>query len=134
MKPSLRICDSILQIIVYMPSHMKAKRLDALPADIRRSLVETRRAKGWTQVELGRQVGLPQVHISDIETGKVVPRFDTLLDLVRVLGYDLLLVRRHVVPAVQALIRDYDRPDARRDPDEGERPLYATNDEPEFRN
>ena len=110
---------------------MKAKRLDALPADMRRTLVEMRRAKGWTQVELGRQVGLPQVHISAIENGKVVPRFDTMLDLVRMLGYDLLLLRRHVVPAVQALIRDYDRPDARRDPDEGERPLYATNDETE---
>ena len=29
-----------------------------------------RRACGWTQTELGRQVGLPQVHISDLETGK----------------------------------------------------------------
>ena len=107
---------------------MKPKRLDALPADIRRRLVQMRSAKGWSQVELGRQVGLPQVHISAIETGKVVPRFDTLLDLVRVLDYDLLLVRRHVVPAVQALIRDYDQPDARRDSD-GERPLYAMDDE-----
>lgn len=88
---------------------MKAKRLDALSADIRRGLVEMRRAKGWSQVELGRQVGLAQVHISAIETGKVVPRFDTFLDLVRVLEYDLLLVRRHIVPAVQALIRDYER-------------------------
>ena len=56
-----------------MPSHMKARRLNALPADIRRSLVEMRRAKGWTQVELGRQVGLPQVHISDIEQAKSYP-------------------------------------------------------------
>jgi transcriptional regulator with XRE-family HTH domain len=88
-----------------------------------------RRARGWTQTELGRQVGLPQVHISDIETGKVVPRFDTLLDLVRVLDYDLLLVPRPLVPAVQALIRTYRRPDSAGDADESERPLYATNDE-----
>ncbi|MBV9267139.1 MAG: helix-turn-helix transcriptional regulator, partial [Acidobacteriaceae bacterium] len=85
-----------------------------------------RRARGWTQAELGRQVGLPQVHISAIENGKVVPRFNTLLDLVRVLDYDLLLVPRPLVPAVQAIIRDYRRPGASTDADEGERPLYAT--------
>ncbi|MGK0179896.1 MAG: transcriptional regulator with XRE-family HTH domain, partial [Nitrospinales bacterium] len=57
---------------------------------------------------LGKQTGLPQAHISGIETGKIVPRFDTLLDLVRVLGQDLLMVPRELLPAVQALIRDYE--------------------------
>lgn len=54
-----------------------------------------------------------------------VPRFDTLLDLVRVLDRDLLLVPRTLVPAVQALIRDQRRPDHRTDADEGQRSLYA---------
>jgi hypothetical protein len=76
---------------------------------------------------LGRHVGLPQVHISAIETGKVVPRFNTLLDLVRVLDYDLLLAPRSLVPAVQSMIRDHQRP-AGGDADEGERPLYAADD------
>jgi hypothetical protein len=65
------------------------------------------------------------MHISGIETGKIVPRFDTLLDLVRVLDHDLLLVPRALVPAVQALIRDHRRPHRDTDADEGERPLYA---------
>lgn len=78
---------------------------------------------------MGRQVGLPQVHISAIETGKVVPRFDTLIDLVRVLEYDLVLVPRTLVPVVFALVRDHDRPDRSRDAEEGERPLYAIDDD-----
>lgn len=96
-----------------------------------RDLVAARQKRGWSQVELGRRVGLPQVHISGIETGKVVPRFDTLLDLVRVLDYDLLLIPRSLVPVVQSLIRDH-RQAGSSDTGEGERPLYAT-DEPENR-
>jgi transcriptional regulator with XRE-family HTH domain len=91
---------------------------------MRRELVKARQKRGWSQAELGRRVGLPQVHISAIETGKVVPRFDTLLDLVRVLHHDLLLVPRALVPAVQALIRDHRHPDIG-ETDRGERPLYA---------
>jgi hypothetical protein len=66
------------------------------------------------------------MHISAIESGKVVPRFDTLLDLVRVLDYDLILVPRALVPAVQAQIRDYRHPESSRSAEEGEQPLYAT--------
>jgi hypothetical protein len=54
----------------------------------------------------------------------VSPRFNTLIDLVRMLGYDLLLVPRPLVPAVQSLIRDSEN--STRNTDEDERPLYAT--------
>jgi transcriptional regulator with XRE-family HTH domain len=101
---------------------MKSARLNQLPKKMRDELVETRRKRGWTQAELGRRIGLPQVHISNIENGKVVPRFDTLLDLVRVLDRDLLLVPRSLVPVVQGLIRDVASKSAL---DEGDRPLYA---------
>ena len=67
------------------------------------------------------------MHISGIESGKIVPRFDTLLDLVRVLGFDLLMVPRALVPAMQALIRDQRNQEERRD--DGERPLYAADDD-----
>src|ERR1035437_7471923 len=93
-----------------MPLHIKSERLDRIPDALRRNLVEARKTRGWSQAELGRRVGLPQVHISGIETGKVMPRYNTLLDLVRVLGYDLLLVPRSLVPAVQSLIRDCRQP------------------------
>ena len=108
-----------------MPSHIRPKRLNALPDDLRRELSEARHTRGWSQAELGQRLGLPQMHISGIETGKIVPRFDTLLDLVRVLDRDLLMVPRALVPAVEALIRDHRRPHRDTDADEGERPLYA---------
>jgi transcriptional regulator with XRE-family HTH domain len=103
--------------------HIKSARLDGLPKELRLELKQARIQLGWTQAELGRRTGLPQAHISGIETGKVVPRFDTLLDLVRVLNRDLLTVPRELVPAVQALIRDYHRKGDTAD--EEERPLYA---------
>ena len=111
-----------------MLSYIKSERLNRMPDAMRRNLVEARKKRGWSQVELGRRVGLPQVHISGIETGKVMPRYNTLLDLVRVLGYDLLLVPRALVPSIQSLIRDYRQPDGAT-MEEGERPLYAADDE-----
>ena len=107
---------------------MKATRLNRLPEELRLELKQARLKRGWSQVELGRRVGLPQAHISGIETGKTVPRFDTLLDLVRVLDRDLVMVPRALVPAVQALIRDYRRGTGARHDDEGERSLYADDD------
>jgi transcriptional regulator with XRE-family HTH domain len=106
---------------------MKPTRLESLPEALRQKLKQERLERRWSQRELGKHVGLPQVHISTIETGKTVPRFDTLLDLVRVLDHDLLLVPRPLVPAVQALIRDYHT--GSQPEDEGERPLYADNEE-----
>ena len=114
-----------------MPSPIKPVRLNGLPDDLRHELIEERRKRGWSQAELGQRLGLPQMHISGIETGKIVPRFDTLLDLVRVLDRDLLTVPRALVPAVQALIRDHRRPHRDTDTDDGERPLYAAGDEEE---
>lgn len=99
-------------------------RLNGLPEVMRRDLKAARLQHRWSQSELGARIGLPQTHISGIETGKIVPRFDTLLDLVRVLEYDLLLIPRRLVPAVQALLRDQDP-----DRDMGERSLYADDDE-----
>jgi len=79
--------------------------------------------RGWGQRELGAQTGLPQPHISAIESGGIVPRFDTLLEIVRMLELDLMIVPRSLVPAVQSLIRVQQEPDA------VEKPLYATGDE-----
>ena len=109
---------------------MKPRRLSALPEAMRLQLKQAREKRGWSQLELGRRVGLPQMHISKIETGKTSPRFDTLLDLVRVLDHDLLLVPRSLVPAVGALIRDSRR--ASRDDGsehDDEQPLYSLDEE-----
>lgn len=121
------ICVSIYCMIKHIDRHIRPLRLEGLPADLKRELIDARHRKGWSQTELGRRLGLPQPHISDIESGKITPRFKTLIDLVRVLGYDLLLLPRSLVPAVQALVRDAGNPEIHAG--EGERPLYATDDE-----
>jgi transcriptional regulator with XRE-family HTH domain len=102
---------------------IKPLRLKGLPGDLRQQIKEARVKRGWGQRELGAEIGLPQPHISAIESGEIVPRFDTLLDIVRVLDMDLLLVPRSLVPAVQSLIR------AQKEPESVERPLYAAEDE-----
>lgn len=104
-------------------THIKPLRQKGLPVELREHIKEARLKRGWGQRELGAQLGTPQPHISGIESGEIVPRFDTLLEIVRVLNMDLLLVPRSLVPAVQSLIR------AQKQPDSAERPLYAADDE-----
>jgi len=72
------------------------------------------------------RLGLTQTHISGIESGKIVPRYDTLLELVRTLGSDLLMVPRALVPLVLSLIRDQAKP---ADGKGEERALYAASDD-----
>src|SRR5947208_13922914 len=90
---------------------IKALRLERLPDDLRWALKEAREKRGWTQRDLASRLGLTQAHISGIESGKIVPRYDTLLELVRILDRDLLMVPRALVPVVQSLIRDHLQPD-----------------------
>lgn len=100
---------------------MKSVRTRHLPESLREAIKEARKAKGWSQLELGQKVRLAQRHISGIETGKIVPRFDTLLEIVRTLGHDLVLVSSAMVPVVKAMERDF----RNRDDGREERSLYA---------
>ena len=102
--------------------HIRPLRLGALPEDMRLALKDAREKRGWTQRHLASRLGLTQTHISGIESGKIVPRYDTLLELVRILDSDLLMVPRALVPVVQSLIRDHARPDHGEGDD---RSLYA---------
>jgi transcriptional regulator with XRE-family HTH domain len=111
----------------HIKRHIRPLRLDGLPEDMRLALKEARVARGWSQRELGSRLGLPQMHISGIESGKIVPRYDTLLELVRILACDLLMVPRALVPAVQLLIRHHLRQDQGGEGEE--RPLYGTGDD-----
>jgi HTH-type transcriptional regulator/antitoxin HipB len=104
-----------------MPSHIPRQQ-NSLPESLRKSLIQARKDHGWTQAELGKRIGLPQMHVSSIETGKVVPRFDTLLELVRVLDHDLLLIPSSLVPLVQSMTTT---------PELGSQPLYALNEDPD---
>ena len=103
--------------------HIRPLRLEGLPEGLRRTLKEAREKRGWTQRDLASRLGLTQTHISGIESGKIVPRYDTLLELVRILDHDLLMVPRALVPVVQSLIRDHLQPNEKGDGEE--RSLYA---------
>ncbi|HEX9810061.1 MAG TPA: helix-turn-helix transcriptional regulator [Alphaproteobacteria bacterium] len=105
---------------------MTRLRLKSLPENIRREIRGARLERGWSQSALGTKVGLAQRHISGIETGKIVPRYDTLIEILRVLNRDLVPVPRELLPAVRALVRDYRDQEARGTA--GERSLYATDD------
>ena len=101
---------------------IKPLRQKALPAELRRALIDAREKRGWSQRDLASRLGVGQRHISGIESGKIVPRYDTLLEIVRMLDRDLIMVPRALVPVVQSLIRDH----LKDQPGEGEeRPLYA---------
>jgi transcriptional regulator with XRE-family HTH domain len=101
---------------------IKPLRQKALPIDLRRALIEARKKRGWSQRDLASRLSVGQRHISGIESGKIVPRYDTLLEIVRMLDRDLIMVPRALVPVVQSLIRDH----LTDQPGEGEeRSLYA---------
>src|SRR5262245_12959945 len=101
---------------------IKPLRQKALPAELRRALIQAREQRGWSQRDLASRLSIGQRHISGIESGKIVPRYDTLLEIVRMLDRDLIMVPRGLVPVVQSLIRDH----LKDQPGEGEeRPLYA---------
>src|SRR5260370_8741093 len=103
--------------------HIRPLRLGAIPEDMGLDLKEGGEKGGWTQRHLGSRLGLTQAHISGIESGKIVPRYDTLLELVRILDRDLLMVPRALVPVVRSLIRDHLQPDQKGEGEE--RSLYA---------
>ena len=104
--------------------------MNRLQDNIRREIRNARRDRGWSQLELGRRAGFTQRHVSGIETGRIVPRYDTLIDLLRVLDRDLALVPRELVPVVQSLVRDYGNRES--SGADRERPLYAAiNDDDE---
>lgn len=104
--------------------HIKMLRQKSLPDDIRHTLIEARAMQGLSQRDLANRLGIVQTHISGIESGKIVPRYDTLLEIVRMLGNDLIMVPRALVPVVQALIRDHRNSQDQSD-EGGERSLYA---------
>jgi len=101
---------------------VKPLRPKALPAELRRSLIEARQKRGWSQRDLASRLAIGQRHISGIESGKIVPRYDTLLEMVRMLDRDLIMVPRALVPIVRSLVRDHLKD---REGEGEERSLYA---------
>ncbi|NIB39165.1 helix-turn-helix transcriptional regulator [Pseudomaricurvus alkylphenolicus] len=76
-----------------------------LNEQILNSLKEARQKKGFSQRELSTRSGVPQSHISKIESGAVDLRVSSLIALARVLDLELELIPKKTVPAVQSLVR-----------------------------
>lgn len=96
---------------------------EGLYAEIRSAIRKARKAKGLSQAALGHQIGMMQRHVSEIENGKVIPRLDTLLEILNMLNMDLVLVPKNILPLVRALIHGRGNPK--------ETSLYAVNEEEE---
>ena len=73
--------------------------------DIIDALKGARAAKGLSQRALSKRTGIPQSHISKIESGGTDIRLSSLTELARALDLDLRLVPRKAVPAVDSVVR-----------------------------
>jgi len=69
------------------------------------ALKNARKAQGLSQVELSERVGVPQSHISKIENGNVDIQLSSLKQIARALDFELQLVPKKALPAVQSIIR-----------------------------
>lgn len=90
------------------------------------SLRDARVRKGFSQRELSARSGVPQSHISKIESGSVDLRISSLIALARVLDLELFVAPRKSVPAIQSIIRSSQNVNHNGLDDEGEQvsPAY----------
>jgi len=72
---------------------------------ILQNLREARVRKGFSQRELSTRSGVPQSHISKIESGGVDLRMSSLIALARVLDLELFVAPKKSVPAIKSIIR-----------------------------
>jgi transcriptional regulator with XRE-family HTH domain len=71
-----------------------------------RSLRQARLKKGWSQRVLSAKAGIPQAHISRIESGSVDVKVSTLVEIARLLDLEVFLAPRASLPALEAVIRE----------------------------
>ena len=92
-------------------------------ASIAQALRVARTRKGVSQRALSALTGVPQGHISKIESGAVDIRLSSLIELARALDLEPMLVPRILIPAVRTIIApppdDIVRPAYSLDEDEG---------------
>ncbi len=69
------------------------------------ALKAARLGKALTQRALSEKVGIPQGHLSKIESGEVDPRLSSLIEIARALDYEIAFVPRTLLPTIQSLER-----------------------------
>ena len=72
--------------------------------DLLQTLRSARENTRLSQRDLSARIGVPQSHISKIESGATDLRLSTLVELARALDYELVLVPRKLLPAVEAIV------------------------------
>jgi transcriptional regulator with XRE-family HTH domain len=77
--------------------------------DLIEALKAARKARGLNQRALGALVGLPQSHISKIESGRTDIKLSSLVALARALELEVKLVPRKAIPAVDSIVRSVSR-------------------------
>jgi transcriptional regulator with XRE-family HTH domain len=83
---------------------------------IAQALKAAREGKGLSQRALAKLAGVPQSHISKIESGVVDLRLSSLVEIARALGLEVTLVPRKNLSAVQSIVRNSERPAPQRVP------------------
>ncbi|MEY8118869.1 helix-turn-helix domain-containing protein [Falsihalocynthiibacter sp. BN13B15] len=73
--------------------------------NIAASLKEARENKGLSQRELSARSGVPQSHISKIESNAVDLRLSSLASLAHALDLELAMIPRKAAPAVRSIVR-----------------------------
>lgn len=68
-----------------------------------KKIIAARKAQGLSQAELARQVGIKQGNLSRIESGQSDLRTGSLIELARVLNWELMLIPKQYTQAVTAL-------------------------------
>ncbi len=71
---------------------------------IHRQLKKARESRGLSQRELSARSGVPQSHISKIESGHVDLRLSSLVAIARVLELELVLIPRKQLSAVNSIV------------------------------
>lgn len=73
-------------------------------ANIAEELANARRKSRMTQTQLAARLGVPQSYISKLEKGHADFRVSKLVEVSRLVGLEMMLIPRHLVPMVDALI------------------------------
>ena len=61
----------------------------AIREAIRLNIIKERKARKWTQTDLGNKLGLPKTTVSSWEQGLSSPDIDTIVALTKILDMDL---------------------------------------------
>ncbi len=69
-------------------------------------LVDARKGRGISQMELARRTGIKQGNLSRIENSQGDPLTGNLVELARALDFEPMLIPKQYVPAVLAIISD----------------------------